>query len=107
MDNSLDAFVIFKNSLKLPKKYRNGNQSFKGDVIYKANGQEYQDLTKVTLKVEGHESGNICIEETSVLRTAMPFFEFRLDYQYYTLTNEGSIVITDSEEEFEIEIRQV
>ncbi len=104
MENSIDAFVIFKNSLKSPKKYKNGNHSFFGEVIYKTRGKVFSGNFNVTFK-EGFESGKISIDDNGYLKAHGCYADFHLDYQDYTISNEGYLIIQGSD--YEVVIRQV
>jgi hypothetical protein len=94
MDESITAFTLFKNSLQSPKSYKNGNQSFIGRVVYKTGGVVREEVLKVTLLLEGYESCKINIDDGSILRAGEVYLSFSPEYQDYTFTKGGYLIIT-------------
>lgn len=108
MNESMDAFVKFRDSLKSVKRLNNGDESFKGKIIYKIGGRTMEETLKVTLKLTAWESGQISVKEGAILRPGTAYLDFNPEYQDYTFTNEGYLLITGAGKlgEYEVKIFQ-
>ena len=108
MNESMDAFIKFRNSLKSVKRLNNGDESFKGKIIYKIGGRAMEETLKVTLKLTTWESGQISIKEGAILRPGTAYLDFNYEYQDFIFTNEGYLLITGVGDlgEYEVKILQ-
>lgn len=110
MSENLEAFSTFRDQLKGQQQHSNGDESFTGRVIYNFRRQSLQETLKINLRLTTFEYGQISIEDGDVLNTDIVHMEFNANFQEYSFSDEGFLIIKGKSGRignYEVKITQV
>lgn len=110
MSENLMEFSTFRNQLSGQRQLSNGDETFTGHIIYNFNKQSLQETLEVTLRLTTIEYGRISIEDGDVLNSNIVHMEFNFNYQNYSFSDEGFLIIKGHSSKigsYEVKITQV
>ena len=110
MNKNLIAFAKFKDQLSNKQQLSNGDETFKGHVIYNFNGQSLQETLKVTILLTTIEYGRIRIDDGDIINSNRVHMDFNSQFQDYTFSGDGFLVIKGKSDRigtYEVKIVQV
>jgi len=110
MSKNLIAFSTFRDQLSGQQQLSNGDETFTGRIIYNFNGQSLQETLAVTLRLTTNEYGRVSIDDGEILNSDIVHMEFNSDFQDYSLSDEGFLIIKGRSGKigsYEVKITQV
>lgn len=93
IDKSLEALAKFKNQLKNPGQSENEDILFDATVNYKWKGNSVTENLEVKICLSGYGANRVILTAGKKINSKSLFLEFNPEYQDYTLTKNGSLII--------------
>ena len=93
MEDSLDAFASFRDSLKKVVQHSNGDETFLAKVIYNYGGNTEEEILGITLSLTTMEYGTIRINDGEAITIDTVHTQFFPKFQKYHLTDKGFLEI--------------
>lgn len=110
MSKDLIAFSTFRDQLSGQRQLSNGDEIFTGRIIYNFNRQSLQETLKVTIRLTTIGYGQVSIDDGDILNSDVVHMEFNSDFQDYSFSNEGFLIIKGKSGKigsYEVKITQV
>ena len=93
MKKGLEAFSAFKDNLRNETQYSNGDESFRGKVIYSWQGKTEHETLIINLLLTSFEYGTIRIEDGEIINIDNVHTQFTHKFQDYSYDSDGFLII--------------
>ncbi|MEI6091363.1 MAG: hypothetical protein WCR42_12990 [bacterium] len=98
-NESIEALERFKNRLKAPRQTENEDIIFDSTVNYKWKGNSVTENLEARICLTGYGVNRVILSPGKKINSKSLYLEFNPQYQDYTLSRNGSLIITQIKSE--------